>query len=263
MPMAINKNSTALAVFLLSVFVSFDMQAYAARIGVMPAVACPQMAKRCPDGSVVQATGPNCEFPSCPQAGNEKPFVCPPNAICASPIQPGPETDVIQPDNPPSGAEDGTGSGSDAVPPLEENNVIEGSESGVTGTATVGPGVIVNADDMSLIKYPDYPLSAPPKGPQTVRFIIEHRSALNGKHVTIYGTVVEAVKGGCPGNPHMGMPCMMTRIVIADDGSADRNQRYDLMIALPSEGFSYQVGQSVQISGTVSGSKEAASLTRD
>ena len=29
-------------------------------------IACPQIAKLCPDGSSVSAQGPNCEFPKCP-----------------------------------------------------------------------------------------------------------------------------------------------------------------------------------------------------
>ena len=74
-------------------------------------VACPMYAKKCPDGSFVSPTGPDCHVPLCPGAANddgdddqadastsESPppqnaappsdFKCPPNAMCAHPIVP-------------------------------------------------------------------------------------------------------------------------------------------------------------------------------
>ena len=40
--------------------------------------ACPDLAKQCPDGSSVSATGPNCEYPACP--GGDSPVACPQDA---------------------------------------------------------------------------------------------------------------------------------------------------------------------------------------
>jgi hypothetical protein len=43
-----------------------------------PAVACPMIAKLCPDGTSVSPQGPNCEFPPCPGGGDGRMKVAPP-----------------------------------------------------------------------------------------------------------------------------------------------------------------------------------------
>jgi hypothetical protein len=48
-----------------------------------PAVACPMLAKLCPDGSSVSPQGPNCEFPPCPGGDGGQMRVAPPGAtVC-------------------------------------------------------------------------------------------------------------------------------------------------------------------------------------
>lgn len=55
------------AVFIL--FLGVRYFAYKTYIIKETPVACTQEAKRCPDGSYVSRTGPNCEFSECPQPG--------------------------------------------------------------------------------------------------------------------------------------------------------------------------------------------------
>lgn len=48
-----------------------------------PAVACPMIAKLCPDGSSVSPQGPNCEFPPCPGGDGGQMRIAPPSAtVC-------------------------------------------------------------------------------------------------------------------------------------------------------------------------------------
>lgn len=49
-------------------FISFDWSVLAGSVtGDAPRVACPMIAKLCPNGTSVGPTGPNCEFAPCPK----------------------------------------------------------------------------------------------------------------------------------------------------------------------------------------------------
>jgi len=53
---------------LLAVLVLISFPTHRALADDAPHIACPMIAKLCPDGSAVSPTGPNCEIPACPAA---------------------------------------------------------------------------------------------------------------------------------------------------------------------------------------------------
>lgn len=242
--------------------------------GDSKAIACPMYVMRCPDGSFVSPSGPDCKVPPCPGGPPvapspaqppAQPFKCPPNAVCATPITPL---------NPPTSASP-DGSDTDDQDQDDQQNTDDDSNqsqsipygvnagSAVAGVGVTGPGRVVNMADLGLSKYIDEPLNVVPVGAQTVKFIVEHRSALNDKSVLVRGIIVSALKGGCPPNtnPRMGMPCMQPRITLADSDAASRDTNYDLQIFLSMDSpFPYKQGQSVDIEGTVSGEKSYVTL---
>ncbi len=125
------------------------------------------------------------------------------------------------------------------------------------GTATTG--VVVNASDLGLSKYPDLPLDSVPSEPINVKFLAEHRTALDGKTITVKGVVVRAILGEeacpvCKTEPCPGAPCMRPRIFLADSSDENRDKNYDLII-LVGDKDAYKVGQTVEINGIVEASK--------
>jgi hypothetical protein len=56
-----------------------------------------------------------------------------------------------------------------------------------TQTSTVQP---LNPDERGLYRCPDYPLSAIPTTPISVKYLVEHRSALNEKTVSLTGSII-------------------------------------------------------------------------
>jgi hypothetical protein len=132
-----------------------------------------------------------------------------------------------------------------------------------SSTGTVSPQQIVYPDQPGSAYGPDYPLETPPATPVTVKFLVEHRTALNEKRVTVHGVIVATLLGdkACP--PDRGM-CAQPRITIADIANSSRDTSYDLEILLPEEGNdSYNIDQIVDISGTVSASPSAVILSKE
>lgn len=100
---------------------------------------------------------------------------------------------------------------------------------------------------------PDNALDKIPAEPVSVQFLVEHRSALNEAKMTVRGVIISTLLGdkACP--PDKGM-CAQPRITIADKADLSRDKNYDLVILLPEEKvFAYEIGQFVEVSGTVTG----------
>lgn len=125
--------------------------------------------------------------------------------------------------------------------------------------------VSTDAGQASLENVPDHPLEAPPSGPVSPRFVFEHRSALNGRLVTVRGVVVGAVApdagpprpgGVTPGPAQHPQP----RIRLADAGHRERDVRYDLTVLLPEGHRGYPRGQQIEVRGTVDGNRRAVVL---
>lgn len=130
----------------------------------------------------------------------------------------------------------------------------------LTKTGVVSP---VDPETAGLAPYPDEPFPSIPAEPTlSIKFLVEHRTALNGKTVTIQGFVVYALLGedACPGGG-IGA-CAQPRIFLADTTDQGRNKDYDVMILL-GEKDNYNIGQHVIVTGVVSSSKVAVYLTKD
>lgn len=179
---------------------------------------CSMEAMRCPDGSYVSRTGPNCAFAPCP--GD-------------APVQPQPAP----------------------VPPLSGG-------SGGTGTGSVGGGTVTGVPTTEPPALPDLPLD-PPAGPQSVKFIVEHRTALNDQQITVHGVIVAAILPNKACRSDKGM-CAQPRLTLADTADEARNKAYDVDVILPDDDKSaYAQGRIVDIPVTVSGSEGGILLEKE
>ena len=114
-------------------------------------------------------------------------------------------------------------------------------------------------DRGGLYNYPNYPLTTIPTTPISVKYLVEHRSALDQKIVTVRGIVV-----GIPPQP----PCVaagtcelyiQSSIMLADTKDANRNKDYDLTVFLGDDGSTsekeYPIGKTVEIKMLITASK--------
>lgn len=131
-----------------------------------------------------------------------------------------------------------------------------------SGTGIAAPGLV--APDMpEPSRLPDGPLEQMPTEAVSVRFLVEHRTALNEKKVAVHGVIVSTLLGekACP--PDRGM-CAQPRITLADTADASRDTSYDLVILLPEGGDdAYAIGQIVDVSGIVSASPAGAVMRKE
>lgn len=202
---------------------------------VRPTHPCPMIAKLCPDGSSVSPTGPNCEFPACP-GGKEPP--------------------EPKPAPPPTDGGTSPGGAPGAVPGSP------GEGSGESSEGSVGAGTVTASPEPQPPTLPDEPLEAP-QGPQSVKFVVEHRTALNDQHVTVHGIVISAQSRdkACERSRVM---CSQPRITIADSADAARNKAYDVEVILPdSDKTPYAQGQIVDVRVSVSGSEGGVVLEKE
>jgi len=147
------------------------------------------------------------------------------------------------------------------VGPLTRNAM---SVNSLNATVTTEPpGSFTTSDQSGLSKYPDGPLASIPITPISVKFLVEHRSALNDKIVTARGVVVSASLGACGGMSGPGiMGCAKPLIILADTIQESRNKDYDTDVLVSDYEKGYAVGQTVEVKGTVSSSKVAVVLMK-
>jgi hypothetical protein len=137
-----------------------------------------------------------------------------------------------------------------------------GSAPGASGEATAPD----HRSSGGLSYYPDNPLRVTPAEPITVTYLIEHRSALNGKMVRVRGVVVRTLLGeaACPSGA-AGVPpgaCAQPSIYLTDEGKEPREANYDLRVLISASETGYQAGQVVVIQGTVFGNPSAVILVK-
>ena len=103
----------------------------------------------------------------------------------------------------------------------------------------------------------------------SVKELIEHRSALHDKTLTVKGIIIEAIVGekACPSKKIVegGVDiagCAQPRIIIADSADAARDKRYDVIVLVKEDDTNYQEGQLVEITGIVSASKVAVVINK-
>ena len=129
---------------------------------------------------------------------------------------------------------------------------------GGTGSVTSGTVTPEDPNKIGLASYPDLSLTSLPKEPMSVKFVVEHRSALNGKSITVRGVVVATVLGekACP--PDRGM-CAEPSIYLADTTDGSRNNLYDLRVLVSQEEkeINYSIGKTLVLQVAVNGSKVA------
>ena len=147
--------------------------------------------------------------------------------------------------------------GTDIVP-----DTYPDGTSGGTGTGVIEP---VMPGESEFAKIPDLPISTMPTDPVSVSYVIEHRSALNGKTVQVTGVVVANwLKQEDPTGLKMGM-YMQPSIFLADSASTSRNPLYDLRVLVP-EGMElpedqYMAGKTVTVWARVDGFLEGVTAT--
>ncbi len=121
---------------------------------------------------------------------------------------------------------------------------------------TLATAVVPSNDDSGLVSYPDLPLPKIPNSVVSTRYLVQHRSALNGKKIKVSGFVAEAVLGekACP---TQAGGCAQPRIFIAENLSHEYDLNYRIMVLVQEEKENYSVGQWVEIEGIVHASKAA------
>jgi len=139
------------------------------------------------------------------------------------------------------------------------------AEQEISGAQSIegNTGIVAPIDPAKVPVAPDLPLSGMPAEPVNVRFVVEHRSALHEKKITVRGTVVAALLGeqACP--PDRGM-CAQPRVTLSDTGQVSPDKLYDLVVLLPEgDAQTYTVGQSVELTGIVSASPSAVVMHRE
>lgn len=105
-----------------------------------------------------------------------------------------------------------------------------------------------------LSDYPDRPLDETPRAPVAPRFVVEHRTALKGREVTVRGLVVASMPA-----PHAGV---RPRFFMAETSEPGRDNNYDLMVMLAEDDEGHAVGEEVEVRGTVESSKVAVYLSK-
>ena len=131
------------------------------------------------------------------------------------------------------------------------------------GSAQSGSGTVqanVSRSEASgLANYADKPISSIPSQSVSMRYVVEHRSALNGKTITVRGVVARIV-GSSTGNVSTGEQSMANpqpRIFVADNTRKRRDKNLDLIVLLREGEQGYSVGQKVTLRVRVDSNKIA------
>ena len=142
-----------------------------------------------------------------------------------------------------------------------------GAASSQESSAQTGSGTAQanesNSAANSLAKYPDRPVASIPSQPVSTRYVVEHRSALNGKTITVRGIVARTVwpsDNAAQGEQSMAYP--QPRIFLADNLRKRRDKNYDLMVLFREGERGYVSGQKATIKVRVDASKIAVVLRK-
>ena len=123
-----------------------------------------------------------------------------------------------------------------------------------------------NASNSGLSNYNDLAVQSFPNNPISVKYLVEHRTALNGRTVKVTGIVVDTLLGEkacpvCKTEQCPLRPCARPRIFIADSSDESRDKNYDIMILLDQNDV-YKIGQNVEVQGIVESSKAAVVMEK-
>ncbi|HEY0547163.1 MAG TPA: hypothetical protein VGC91_17425 [Pyrinomonadaceae bacterium] len=144
-----------------------------------------------------------------------------------------------------------------------ERQSSSGTASAQTGSGTAQPDGGEAAAMSDLEKYPDQPVASIPTQPVSLRYVVEHRSGLNGKTITVRGLVARTL--GLAGSAAQGEQSMANpqpRIFLADNLRKQRDKHFDLMVLLREGERGYAVGQKVRLKVRVDASKASVILRK-
>ncbi len=143
--------------------------------------------------------------------------------------------------------------------PYETAGVIEVSGWQEANTTYISPQTTPRS---AIASYPDRPLVLVPSSPVSPRFVVEHRSALNNKVITLRGAVVFSLskEKACP--PDRGA-CGRPLVVLAENASSSRDKNFDITVFLREDDRAYQQGLYVLLRGVVIGSKKEVYAYRE
>ena len=134
--------------------------------------------------------------------------------------------------------------------------------SGQTVSSSMNSNTNVSATS-GLAKYQDKKIDSLPTKSVSLKYVVEHRTALSDQTITVSGIVVSV--GQQPsGNSTTGVRSMANpqpRIFIADSSKDSRDKNRDVMVIVEA-GDNYTVGQKVNFKVKVSGSKVAVMLRK-
>jgi hypothetical protein len=140
------------------------------------------------------------------------------------------------------------------VPALVTAACLRGNAHPATPTSADAAQQSSSRTDISRLE--DHPLVTVPSTPVTPRFVLEHRSALNGKTVKVKGTVIRVVGRADSGNPPPGGTTPLPganpqpRVFLAES-PVKAHDIYELMVLLREGDDRYRAGQTVEIEGIV------------
>lgn len=115
-----------------------------------------------------------------------------------------------------------------------------------------------------LAKYKDKKIDSPPRKSVSAKYVVEHRSALNDKTVSLSGVIVEVLMPPADDDSTVGVRPMANpqpRIVVADESKSSRDKNRDLIVIVE-ENSRYAVGQKVNLKVRVESSKSAVILRK-
>lgn len=120
-----------------------------------------------------------------------------------------------------------------------------------------------DSDKLGLAPYPDEPIATALPVPMSIKYLVEHRSGLNNKTIVLKGIVIADSRDEtkCPSNAEL--LCPQPVIFLADTASEDRNPHYDIFVRLSDDDHNYNIGQIVEIHGTVYGYNTVVQLTKN
>jgi hypothetical protein len=134
---------------------------------------------------------------------------------------------------------------------------VEPSEGAPTQSSTLHPQF--QNKDLGL----DLPLHSAPKETVSVRFVVRHRSALNGQTVRIRGVIAAAILGdaACPSNRGM---CMQSSIILADCKRGHHRLASSVRVLVPedTDPRDYPIGGYSEVEVVVRGQKTSLELTK-
>jgi len=133
-----------------------------------------------------------------------------------------------------------------------------------TGPPQTPPSQTANEQPQRATATPgdDLPLGSIPSHSVSVRFVIAHRSRLNGHTIRVRGIITSALVGDAACPPDRGM-CAPNSILLADSDASRRRSDSSIRVLLPQDARAqdFAVGKRLEIKVAVHGNNAGVALT--